>query len=148
MIIFKSRNGEVMVDAEKNIHVLPLVPGDAVSTGFLCADLAEKLYSQQADSALGSMIMTYVMESARDVNQDTPPDECLDAYIRVWQRKHFEVKDLEERLAETVKMLKEAKEEIRLAHTKDGAVYDPTILTRIDNALTVAAQLPKGVTNE
>jgi hypothetical protein len=34
--------------------------------------------------------------------------------------------------------LKEARQEIYLAHSKDGAVYDPTILTRIDIMLAAA----------
>lgn len=41
-------------------------------------------------------------------------------------------------------LLREARQEIYLAHSKDGAVYDPTILTRIDAALAATpADVPK-----
>ena len=37
-----------------------------------------------------------------------------------------------------VALLVDARQEIHLAHSKDGAVYDPTILTRIDALLAGA----------
>jgi len=39
-------------------------------------------------------------------------------------------------------ILVEARREIHLAHSKDGVVYDPTILTRIDNQIARATGKP------
>ncbi|MCK9568761.1 hypothetical protein M0R72_07465 [Candidatus Pacearchaeota archaeon] len=39
-------------------------------------------------------------------------------------------------------MLVQARREIYLAHSKDGVVYDPTILTRIDNQIARATGKP------
>ncbi|MCK9570788.1 hypothetical protein M0R72_17695 [Candidatus Pacearchaeota archaeon] len=54
----------------------------------------------------------------------------------------------EEASHDLLAMLQEARREIYLAHSKDGAVYDPTIMSRIDNVINKVTGKPHIVVNK
>jgi hypothetical protein len=54
----------------------------------------------------------------------------------------------EEAAHDLLAMLQEARKEIHLAHSKDGAVYDPTIMSRIDNVINKVTGKPHVVVDK